>query len=98
MANELNKPSAQNGSTAGPSPSGGAGEMMIRIGKLLAILFLFLISLKLMGSSFKLFGKGLAEDLVNITTNPFISLFIGMLATAVIQSSSTTTSSKCSHL
>ena len=62
----------------------GTTEMMINIGKLLAVLFLFLVSLKLMGSSFKLFGSGLANDLVSITTNPFISLFIGMLATAVI--------------
>ncbi|MFK7925553.1 MAG: Na/Pi symporter [Bacteroidia bacterium] len=67
-------------------------EVMMKVGKLLGVLFLFLLTLKLMGGSFKLFGKGLAEDLVGVTTNPFIGLFIGMLATAVIQSSSTTTS------
>ena len=45
-----------------------------------------------MGSSFKLFGAGFAEQLIQTTSNPFVGLFIGILATSVIQSSSTTTS------
>ena len=66
-------------------------DLAFNIGKLLLVLFVFLVSLNLMSGSFKLFGKGFAEELVTIAANPFISLFIGMLATAVIQSSSTTT-------
>jgi sodium-dependent phosphate cotransporter len=66
-------------------------DLAFRIGQLFFILFLFLVALDLMSGSFKLFGSGYAEELVRITTNPFIALFIGMLATAVIQSSSTTT-------
>jgi sodium-dependent phosphate cotransporter len=45
-----------------------------------------------MGSSFKLFGKGFAEILISNTSNPVIGLFIGILATSLIQSSSSTTS------
>lgn len=59
---------------------------------LLGIIYVFLVSLELMGASFKLFGKDFAEGLVASTSNPFIGLFIGILATAIIQSSSTTTS------
>ncbi|WNJ19998.1 Na/Pi symporter [Pontibacter sp. G13] len=68
-----------------------ASQLAGQIGLLLIVLFAFLVSLNVMSGSFKLFGKGLAEELFNITSNPFISLFIGMLATAIIQSSSTAT-------
>lgn len=37
-------------------------------------------------------GKDLIDSIFNATGNPFIGLFIGLLATAIIQSSSTTTS------
>jgi sodium-dependent phosphate cotransporter len=57
----------------------------------IAVLFIFLVALKAMGTSFKSF-KGLAENILNLTDNPFKALFVGMLATAIIQSSSTTTS------
>ena len=66
-------------------------NLAYKIGQLLVILFIFLVALNLMSGSFKLFGKGFAEELVGLTSNPFVSLFIGMLATAIIQSSSTTT-------
>jgi sodium-dependent phosphate cotransporter len=59
---------------------------------LLLSLYLFLFSLELMGTSLKMFGKGLAETLVATTTNPLVGLFIGILATSIIQSSSSTTS------
>lgn len=45
-----------------------------------------------MGVAFKFFGKGFAESLLQATLNPFVGLFIGILATSIIQSSSTTTS------
>lgn len=45
-----------------------------------------------MGLSFKLFGSGFSEQLISITTNPFVGLFIGILATSIVQSSSVTTS------
>lgn len=56
------------------------------------LLYVFLTSIGLLGAGFKLFGKGFAHALINTTANPFVGLFIGILATSVIQSSSTTTS------
>ena len=73
------------------SPNFNPSELAFKIGQLLLVLFMFLVALNLMSGSFKLFGKGFAEDLVNMTANPFLSLFVGMLATAIIQSSSTST-------
>ena len=55
-------------------------------------IYLFLVSIKLMGGAFKLFGKELAETLISVTANPFVGLFIGILATSIVQSSSCTTS------
>ena len=45
-----------------------------------------------MGASLKLFGSDFSETLIETTTNPFMGLFIGILATSIIQSSSSTTS------
>ena len=64
----------------------------LRIVFLLALLYLFLSSITLMGSSFKLLGKGVAEQLIQTTSNPFIGLLIGLLVTSIVQSSSVTTS------
>lgn len=60
--------------------------------KLAFFLYLFFLSLQLMGDSMKLFGKDFSESLIETTTNPFVGLFIGILATSIIQSSSSTTS------
>lgn len=59
---------------------------------MLILLYLFLLSISLLGSAFKLFGKGFAEQLVNTTSDPFVALVIGILVTSVVQSSSVTTS------
>ncbi len=56
------------------------------------LLFGFLIAIKLMGSSIKAFGKGAAGDLFTGVENPFAGLSVGVLATVLVQSSSTTTS------
>ena len=55
-------------------------------------LYFFLVSIGLMSTAFKGFGKGFAESLLNTASNPFVGLFIGILATSIVQSSSTTTS------
>ena len=65
-----------------------AGQVFL----LFLILYAFLVSIGMMGASFKLFGKGFAAQLVETTTNPFVGLFVGILATTLVQSSSTTTS------
>jgi sodium-dependent phosphate cotransporter len=58
----------------------------------LAVLYLFFLCIELMGGSFKLIGKDAAHDLLVVTDNPFVGLLIGLLATSIMQSSSTTTS------
>lgn len=55
-------------------------------------IFLFLLAIDFIGYSFKLLNKDIANSIINLTANPFISLFIGLLITAIIQSSSTSTS------
>lgn len=60
--------------------------------KLVIFLYLFFLSLQMMGDSLKLFGKEFSESLIATTTNPLVGLFIGILATSIIQSSSSTTS------
>lgn len=59
---------------------------------LIGLLFAFFLGLDLMGLAFKLFGKGFAEMLIERTANPFVGLLVGILATSLVQSSSTTTS------
>ena len=46
----------------------------------------------MVGASFKLLGKGLAQQVFGFASNPVCGLFIGILATSLVQSSSTTTS------
>jgi sodium-dependent phosphate cotransporter len=67
-------------------------EQLLKVVIILITVYLFLLSIKLLGHSFKLFGKGFAETLIAMTSNPFSGLFIGIMATSLIQSSSTTTS------
>jgi len=55
-------------------------------------IFLFLLAIDFIGYSFRLLNKDIADSIINLTANPFISLFIGLLITAIIQSSSTSTS------
>jgi len=58
----------------------------------LFILYLFFLCIEMMGTGFKLFGKDVAKDLMKLTENPLVGLFIGVLATSIMQSSSSTTS------
>ncbi len=55
-------------------------------------LYLFFLSIELMGSAFKGFGRDFAERFISTTSNPFVGLFIGILTTSIAQSSSLTTS------
>jgi len=64
----------------------------LRTTELLASLYGFLLSVTLIGAGFKLFGRPFAEGLIRSTANPFVGLFVGILATSVVQSSSCTTS------
>jgi sodium-dependent phosphate cotransporter len=51
----------------------------------------FILSLDLLSSSFGLIGTPILAELISATSNPFVGLFIGLLSTAILQSSSTVT-------
>ncbi|HMB93998.1 MAG TPA: Na/Pi symporter [Rhodothermales bacterium] len=59
---------------------------------LILVLLLFFTSIELMGDSFNLMGRDFARALLDTTSNPFVGLFVGILATSLVQSSSTVTS------
>jgi len=68
------------------------GETIFKTLAIIAILYLFLVSIGMIGSAFKGMGKGFAVQLIQSNAGPLIGLFIGILTTSLIQSSSTTTS------
>ncbi len=74
-----------------PVPDGPL-RTILRVLAVAAALYVFLVSVNLLGSGFKMFGAGFAERLIATTSNPLVGLFIGILATSIVQSSSMTTS------
>ncbi len=67
-------------------------SLVILIVGALITLLCFLWALDLMILSFQSMGGDAVMKIIQFTSNPFISLFVGLLITAVIQSSSTSTS------
>ena len=59
---------------------------------ILVALIMFLFALDLMISSLQQLGQTAAETIILATSNPFTGFFIGLLITAIVQSSSATTS------
>ncbi len=59
---------------------------------LLGLLYIFLWAIALFGAAFKMMGSEFSRQLIATTTNPVVGLMIGLLATSLIQSSSSTTS------
>tara|TARA_B100000945_G_scaffold321381_1_gene335594 strand:- start:1145 stop:2239 length:1095 start_codon:yes stop_codon:yes gene_type:complete len=55
-------------------------------------LYLFLVGIKGLSSGIKHLGGDFAKEIMTTTNDPFLALFIGILATTLFQSSSTTTS------
>ena len=55
-------------------------------------LYLFLVGIKGLSSGIKNLGGDFAKEIMTTTSDPFVALFIGILATTLFQSSSTTTS------
>ena len=76
------------------APAGGRrlGAIVGRTLLVLVLLYAFFLGIELMGLAFKLFGKGFAEALMARAANFFVGLVVGILATSLVQSSSTTTS------
>lgn len=57
----------------------------------LVLLFVFLIGIKGMGDGFKLLGQDVLDTFFRATSNPFMGLIVGLLATTLVQSSSVST-------
>lgn len=64
----------------------------LRFVLVLLSLYLFLVGIGAMGAGFKSLGSDFTEGLLGSRSGPVVSLFIGILATTLVQSSSTTTS------
>jgi sodium-dependent phosphate cotransporter len=64
----------------------------IRLGVLVFSLYCFLLSIDIMGGSFKLLGEGFSLKLIQMTSSPYVGLVVGILSTSIVQSSSATTS------
>jgi len=67
-------------------------KIALKIAGVILALYLFLVGIKGLSSGIKLLGGDFAKEVMTTTGNPFVSLFIGILATTLFQSSSTTTS------
>ena len=67
-------------------------KAVLKIIAVLALIYCFLLSISLMQTAFRLFGEGFAEKLFTLANNRVVGLFIGMLTTTLVQSSSFTTS------
>lgn len=61
------------------------------IGVVILAVFFFLFSIMLMVHAINALGYSFANYTISATSNPYIGLFIGLLATALMQSSSTAT-------
>lgn len=73
-----------------PTPSVWRQNLRIAL-YLLATLLMFFFAIQLMVGSLTHLGEEIAQTFVFATSNPFNGLLIGMLVTAMLQSSSTTT-------
>jgi len=77
--------------TSTSAPPASARVAVLRGLLLFGLLFLFLVGVKGLGAGFMLLGRDAVEAVFLATTNPFIGLMIGILATTLIQSSSVST-------
>lgn len=67
-------------------------QTYLKIAGVVLALYLFLVGIKGLSSGIKHLGGDFAKEIMTTTSDPFVSLFIGILATTLFQSSSTTTS------
>ena len=67
-------------------------KTILKIIGVLFALYFFLVGINGLSLGIKNLGGEFAKTVIHTTSNPFVALFIGILATALFQSSSTTTS------
>jgi solute carrier family 34 (sodium-dependent phosphate cotransporter) len=77
--------------TPAPPSKPDLKDTLKQIFYILGTLLLFLLALNLMTASLQHLSRDIAETIIQATSNPFTGLFIGLLITAMMQSSSTTT-------
>jgi len=65
---------------------------MPRVLALMMLLYAFLVGIGMLGQAFRMFSGGFVGGLIESASNPLLGLFVGVLATTLVQSSSTTTS------
>ena len=81
------------GSALGPrDPSGGEWSTAARAALVVALLYLFLTGVELLSGGFETMGAGFVDGLFEGVSNPVAGLFVGLLATVLVQSSSVSTS------
>ena len=84
--------------TEGPSALGSGGSTSeelstaVRASLVVALLYLFLTGVELLSGGFKTMGAGFVDGLFEGVSNPVGGLFVGLLATVLVQSSSVSTS------
>ncbi len=64
----------------------------LQLGIIVALVYLFVVGIGAMGHGFMLLGEEFSDSIIRATESPFVALFVGILATSLVQSSSTTTS------
>lgn len=69
----------------------GAGRTLQWLA-VIALIYLLICAVSLIGSGFKVATGGQAQELFSFASNPFVALVIGIVATSLIQSSSTVSS------
>ena len=67
-------------------------KTLLKVLGVVLALYLFLVGIKGLSTRIKLLGGDFAKEVMSTTSNPFVALFIGVLATTLFQSSSTTSS------
>jgi len=65
---------------------------ILKIVGVFCALYLFLVGIKGLSIGIKYLGGDFASTVISTTSNSFVALFIGIISTAIFQSSSTTTS------
>lgn len=66
--------------------------MALQLTVFVGALYVFLVGVNGLGHGFELMGGGALDSFFAATSNPFLALLIGILATSIVQSSSVTTS------
>lgn len=76
---------------AAPVPQLSAGARAARWLAVVAALYLLICAVSIIGRGFRALGDDAARALFEFAANPFVGLAVGVLATVLIQSSTTTT-------